>query len=245
VVGEVAGVKKNLPSSDRNRLDQYLTDVRESSAAFKRPGNSSRMTSNPSGAIIGIPSNFEDHIKLLFDLRFSPWQVDVTRVATMLVAKELSGAVYEQRRARRVPHTVASLKPEREYDRFALINRYHITILTYLLDKLKNTPDGDGNLLDHSIVLYGSAMGDGNQHNHDPLPVVLVGGASGKLKGGRHIRNAPKTTMSNLLLAILDKLDIHAGEVRRQHRHDEHLGFELTLLIKFDPELQIGRRFFS
>jgi hypothetical protein len=93
-------------------------------------------------------------------------------------------------------------------DRFALLNRYHVTILAYLLDKLKNTPDGDGNLLDHSIVLYGSAMGDGNQHNHDPLPVVLAGGASGKLKGGRHLRNAPKTTMSNLLLAILEKFDI-------------------------------------
>jgi len=76
------------------------------------------------------------------------------------------------------------------------------------LNKLKTTQDGEGNLLDHSIVLYGSAMGDGNQHNHDPLPVVLVGGGSGKLKGGRHIRNTPKTTMSNLLLAVLDKMDI-------------------------------------
>jgi hypothetical protein len=82
-----------------------------------------------------------------------------------------------------------------------------VTILTYLIEKLKNTPDGDGNLLDHSMVLYGSAMGDGNQHNHDPLPVLLIGSGSG-LKGGRHLRNAPKTTMSNLLLAILDKMDI-------------------------------------
>jgi hypothetical protein len=93
-------------------------------------------------------------------------------------------------------------------DRFALINRYHVSIFTYLLEKMKAVPEGDGNLLDNSIVLYGSAMGDGNQHNHDPLPVLLVGGGSGKLKGGRHLRNAPKTTMSNLLLAILDKLGV-------------------------------------
>ena len=73
-----------------------------------------------------------------------------------------------------------------------MLNSYHVTILTYLLEKLKATPDGDGNLLDHSMVLYGSAMGDGNQHNHDPLPIVLAGGASGRLKGGRHIRNAQR-----------------------------------------------------
>ena len=83
-----------------------------------------------------------------------------------------------------------------------------MTVFTYLLEKLKNTPDGDGSLLDHSIVLYGSAMSDGNQHNHAPLPVILAGGTSGKLKGGRHIRNPKDTTMSNLLLAILNKLDV-------------------------------------
>src|SRR5262249_29176671 len=88
------------------------------------------------------------------------------------------------------------------------LNRYHVGVFTYLLDKLKNTPDGDGSLLDHSIVMYGSAMADANQHNHAPLPVLLAGGASGKLKGGRHIRNPKDTTMSNLLLALLGKLTV-------------------------------------
>ena len=95
-------------------------------------------------------------------------------------------------------------------DKFAVLNRYHVGVFTYLLDKLKNTPDGDGNLLDHSMVIYGSAMGDANQHNHAPLPVLLAGSASGRLKGGRHIRNPKDTTMSNLLLAILGKLNIEA-----------------------------------
>ena len=93
-------------------------------------------------------------------------------------------------------------------DRFAVLNRYHVGTFTYLLQKLNAIPEGDGNLLDHSIILYGSAMSDGNQHNHAPLPIILAGGASGRLKGGRHIRNPKDTTMSNLLLAILDKLGI-------------------------------------
>jgi hypothetical protein len=93
-------------------------------------------------------------------------------------------------------------------DKFALINRYHTTLLAYYLEKLRSTPDGDGNLLDHSLILYGSSMSNGNQHDHDPLPVVIAGGASGKLQGDRHIVVAPHTHMSNLLVAILDKLGV-------------------------------------
>src|SRR5262245_59859452 len=209
VVGEVGGVKKNLPVSDRSRLDQYLTDVREIERRIQKAGEQLSGDIKLPPAPIGIPSDFEDHIKLMFDLQVLAWQADVTRVSTMLMAKELSGAVYSKSTVRDAFHTLSHHSNLNEnMDRFAVLNRYHVTILTYLLDKLKTTPDGDGNLLDHSIVLYGSAMGDGNQHNHDPLPVVLVGGASGKLKGGRHIRNTPKTTMSNLLLAVLDKMEI-------------------------------------
>ncbi len=208
--GEVEGVKKTLPAADKSRLDQYLNDVREIERRIQKAGEQLSDDIKLPAAPIGIPADFEDHIKLMFDLQVLAWQADVTRVATMLMAKELSGATYSKSGVRDAFHTLSHHSNQKEnMDRFAVLNRYHVTILTYLLDKLKNTPDGDGNLLDHSIVLYGSAMGDGNQHNHDPLPVVLVGGASGKLKGGRHLRNAPKTTMSNLLLAVLDKLDIH------------------------------------
>ena len=91
-------------------------------------------------------------------------------------------------------------------DQFAVINRYHIKMLTYFLERLRATPDGDGNLLDHSMILYGSSLSDGNEHNFDPLPVLLAGGASGRLKGGRHIRYAPHTPMSNLLLSMLDMM---------------------------------------
>jgi hypothetical protein len=89
-----------------------------------------------------------------------------------------------------------------------VLNRYHISTLTYFFDKLKNTPDGDGSLLDHSLTIYGSTLSDGNEHNHDPLPVLLVGGASGQLKGGRHMRYAPHTPMANLYLSLLDKFGV-------------------------------------
>jgi len=92
--------------------------------------------------------------------------------------------------------------------RMAKINQFHVSLFSEFVQKLKNTPDGDGSLLDHSMVLYGSAMSDGNKHNHDPLPVLLAGGASGQLKGGRHLRYAKHTTMSNLLLAMLDKIGV-------------------------------------
>jgi len=95
-------------------------------------------------------------------------------------------------------------------DRFALLNRYHVSLFAYFLERLKKTPDGDGTLLDHSMVLYGSGMSDGNQHNHTDLPVVLAGGASGRLKGGRHLRHPQNTPMSNLLVGMLHTLDVPA-----------------------------------
>jgi hypothetical protein len=209
VTGEVASVKKNLPATDRLRLDQYLSDVREIERRIKKASQQLSGDIKLPAAPVGIPANFEDHIKLMFDLQVLAWQADITRISTLLLAKELSAVSYPNSGVRDGFHTLSHHSNIKDnMDRFALINRYHVTIFTYLLDKLKSTPDGDGNLLDHSMVLYGSAMGDGNQHNHTPLPVVLVGHASGKLKGGRHLRNPERTTMSNLLLAMLDKLGV-------------------------------------
>jgi hypothetical protein len=213
VLGEVSSMQKTLPATDRTRLDQYLTDIREIERRVQKAGQQLQADLPLPAPPVGIPSDFEEHIKLLFDLQVLAWQADVTRISTMLMAKELSGATYPKSGVRDAFHTLShhsNLKDNME--RFALINRYHVTILAYLLGKLKATPDGDGNLLDHSMVLYGSAMSDGNQHNHGPLPIVLAGGASGRLKGGRHIRNPKDTTMSNLLLAMLEKLDIHVDK---------------------------------
>ena len=145
----------------------------------------------------------------MYDLQVLAWQTEISRVSTFLMAKELSGAIYPASGVRDGFHTLSHhSNNEDNKARFALLNRYHVSLLGYFLDKLKSTPDGNGNLLDHSMILYGSGMSDGNSHNHDPLPVILAGGASGRLEGNRHIVMSEKTQMSNLLLAMLHKLDI-------------------------------------
>ncbi len=165
-----------------------------------------------------MPESFDEHFKIMFDLQVLAFRAQITRVATMMFARDTSGAVYPQSGVREGFHVASHHANNRaNMDRFALINRYHVQMLAYFLDKLKATPDGDGNLLDHSMVLYGSSMSNGNQHDHDPLPVVLAGGASGQLKGGRHMQYAPHTPMSNLLLTYAGQARHPGGSPRRQH----------------------------
>ena len=209
VLGEVSALQRTLPATDRSRVDQYLGDVREIERRIQKAAQLASADLTLPDAPAGAPKDVEEHIKLMFDLQVLAWQADITRVTTMLLAKELSNAVYAKSGVRDAFHILSHHSNIREnQDRFAVLNRYHVGLLAYLLDKLQAMPDGDGTLLDHSMVLYGSAMSDGNQHNHGPLPIILAGGASGRLKGGRHIRNTPDTTMSNLLLAMLDKLGV-------------------------------------
>src|SRR6185503_12726983 len=146
---------------------------------------------------------------LMFDLQVLAWQADITRVSTLLLAKELSGAVYPKSNVRDAFHILSHHSNiQQNKDKFAILNMYHVALFAYFLDKLQSTPDGDGTLLDHSLVLYGSGLSDGNQHNHTDLPVLVAGGASGRLKGGRHLRHPKNTPMANLLVAMLDKLDV-------------------------------------
>ena len=130
-----------------------------------------------------------------------------------MLSKELSGTVYSKSGVRDAFHTLSHHSNIQENkERFPLLNRYHVTLLAYFLEKLGKTPDGDGSLLEHSMVLYGSGMSDGNQHNHTDLPVIVAGGASGRLKGGRHIVNPQNTPMSNLLVSMLRTLDVQADK---------------------------------
>ena len=147
----------------------------------------------------------------MFDLQVLAYRAEITRVTTLMLARETSTVVYPESGVRTGFHSTSHHSDVVEnMDKFAQLNRYHITQLAYLLTKLKDTPDGDGTLLDHSMVLYGSGISDGNKHNHDPLPVLLAGGGAGQLKGGRHLRFAQHTQMSNLLLAMADKLGVQA-----------------------------------
>jgi hypothetical protein len=209
VLNQVAGLQKELPAADRARLNQYLEEVREIERRIDKAAKQTKSEVTLPEAPVGIPDDFEEHLKLMWDLQALAFQSEITRISTLLYSHETSGTVYPKSGVRDGFHNASHHSNNRKnMDQFAVLNRYHITTLTYFLDKLKNTPDGDGSLLDHSLVLYGSTLSDGNEHNHDPLPVLLVGGASGRVKGGRHLRVAPQSPMSNLLLSVIDKFGV-------------------------------------
>ena len=147
------------------------------------------------------------HLKLMFDLQVLAYKSEITRISTLMFARENSNAVYPATGVRDGFHNASHHSNERKnMDQFAVINRYHVKMLAYFLERLRSTPDGDGTLLDHSMILYGSSLSDGNEHNFDPLPVVAGRRRVGPARGGRHLRHAPHTPMSNLLLAMLHKM---------------------------------------
>ena len=210
VTEKVARLQTKLDPSDRARVTEYLDDIREIERRIQKAEQQSAAQADVPEAPVGIPEAFEDHIKLMFDLQALAYRADITRISTMMYARDTSGATYPGSGVRDGFHTASHHSNVRaKMDTFAQINRYHVQMLAYFLEKLRATPDGDGNLLDHSVVVYGSSMSNGNQHDHDPLPVVVAGGASGQLKGGRHLAFPAHTPMSNLLLAVLDKLGVH------------------------------------
>jgi hypothetical protein len=160
---------------------------------------------------VGIPDSFTEHVKLMFDMQVLAYRADITRIATLMFARDASTVVYPESGVRAGFHSTSHHSNIRaNMDQFALINAYHAKMLAHFLDRMQKTNDGDGSLLDHSLVLYGSSMSNSNQHDHDPLPVLLAGGASGQLEGGRHLKYAPHTPMSNLLVSMLNKLGIPA-----------------------------------
>jgi len=161
-----------------------------------------------------VPDSFEQHIKMLFDLQVLAFRAEITRISTLMLAHELSNAVFPATNIRDGFHNLSHHSNNRgNKDRFAELNAYHHGMLAYFLQKLKDTPDGPGSLLDHSLVLWGSGMSDGNQHNHTPLPMIMAGRASGTIKGGRHIKLPKLTTHSNLLLTVLHKAGARSEKI--------------------------------
>ncbi len=217
--GPVATLKKDLPAPDRTRLNEYLDDVREIERRILKAQHQVSADLKLPEAPVGVPESFDEHFKIMFDLQLLAFRTEMTRVATLMYARDTSGAVYPQSGVRDGFHVSSHHGNNRaNMDKYALINKYHVQMLAYFLGKLQATPDGDGTLLDHSMILYGSSMSNGNQHDHDPLPLILAGGASGQLNGGRHLKFAPHTPASNLLLSMLDKLGVH------QDKHGDSTG---------------------
>jgi hypothetical protein len=206
---QTGDLMKGLPSTDRVRLDGYLDDIREIERRIKTAEAQAGSNQNVPDAPVGTPETFDVHIKLMFDLLAIAYKSEITRVATLMYAKDLSPSTFPESGNRSAFHGASHhANVKANMDNFAVINKYHVAMLAYFIDKLATTNDGDGSLLDHSMILYGSSMSNGNQHDHDPLPIVLVGGAGGKLDGNRHIVTPQHTPMANLLLGMLDKLGV-------------------------------------
>jgi hypothetical protein len=210
VTGDIVSLQRTLPAVDRHRLERYLEDVREIERRLQLIASSPAAELDVPAKPIGIPSSFSEHAKLMADLTALAWQAEITRVTTLMVAREVTNRVYPESGINEPFHNLShhSEVPANK-DRLATLNAFHTrATLAYFLQKLQDTPDGDGSLLDNSVVLYGSGMSNSNQHDHDPLPILVAGGASGRLQGGRHIRAGKDTPLANLHVALLEKLGV-------------------------------------
>jgi hypothetical protein len=217
VMGQVKHLEGHLGPTDRTRVAEYLDTVREIERriqlAEKQNANSTlAVPASPTG----IPDDHQEHSKLMFDLMALAFQANITRISTFMMAREVSYRTFPMLGISEGFHPASHHQnnPER-LENLTKINTYHVGLMAYFLGKLKATPDGDGNLLDHSLILYGSGMSNSNVHNHAPLPVLVAGGAAGRLKGGRHLKYPEGTPMANLLLTILDKAGVpqdHVGD---------------------------------
>jgi hypothetical protein len=203
---EIRALEGTLHGPDRERLGAYVEDVRE---IERRIDKAMQRTGFDRDAPTGIPPDFDQHVKLQLDLLVLAWQADSTRVATLPFAQETSNATYPASGVTGAFHALSHHSNiQASKDRFAVLNRYHVGILAHLLGRLAATPEGGGTLLDNSIVLYGSGISDGNQHDHGPLPIVVAGGAGGRLKGNRHLVAPQGTPLADLQLGLLHKLGI-------------------------------------
>ena len=211
IAKDVARLQKGLGSADRARLNLYLDDVREIERRIQRieKYNASGEARALPEAPLGVPDSWEEHVKLMFDLQTLAFTTDVTRVSSFKMSRDVSQRVFPESGVKLPFHSCShhGEVPSKIAD-FAKINRYHVSLLPYFFEKLRGTPDGDGNLLDHSMVLYGSPMGDGSVHNHKHVPMLLVGHANGQLKGNLHVREKEGTPMANILLTMLHKLGV-------------------------------------
>ena len=209
---DVARLKPGLGARDKSKLDEYLEAIRDIERRIQKAEEQSATLKLPVlERPTSIPDEFEDHAKLMSDLMVIAFQTDMTRVVSFMMAREGSNRSYRSIGVSDGHHSVTHHQNDPEkIGKTQKIDELHVKTLAYLVEKLKNTPDGDGNLLDHSMLLYGSSISDGNAHTHHDLPLVLIGGAAGQIKGGRHIRYAPETPMNNLLLTMLDKAGVPA-----------------------------------
>ena len=211
ITAQVGDLTRRLDASDRRRMEQYLDDVREIERRIQKI-EARNMTGDARelpGAPAGVPDSFDEHVKLMFDLQALAFQADVTRVFSFKMGRDASSRVYPERGSTKGFHPAShhGNKPNNILE-FAQINRYHVSLLPYFLEKLQSIQDGDASLLDRSAILYGSPMADGNIHNHKRCPLIVLGGANGRLPGNVHLKAPAGTPMANVMLDVMHKVGL-------------------------------------
>jgi hypothetical protein len=211
VTAQVADLKGRLDSGDRQRMERYLEDVREIERRIQKvearnsTGDARELPSAPAG----VPDSFDEHVKLMFDLQVLAFQADVTRVFSFKMGRDASSRVYPESGVAKGFHPSShhGEKPN-NITEFAQINRYHVSLLPYFLQKLQAVEDGDASLLDRSLIVYGSPMGNSNVHNHKRCPLVVLGGANGRLAGNVHLKAEAGTAMANVMLSLMHAIGL-------------------------------------
>ena len=211
ITDEVADLQRELDPTDRQRMDRYLDDIREIERRIQRveARNLNGETRELPGSPAGVPDSFDEHVKLMFDLQAVAFETDITRVFSFKLSRDATGRVYPESGIDRGFHPTSHHGGREEnIETFARLNRYHVGLVPYFLDRLQRIEEGNGTLLAKSMIIYGSPMGDPNVHNHKRCPLFVVGGANGKLAGNLHLRAAPGTPMANVMLDLIHRLGI-------------------------------------
>lgn len=228
VTEDTERLKGDLGRTDRRKLDEYLDAVREIERRIEMAERDSKQFTPSMEKPTGVPVEFADHVKLMFDLMTLAFQADVTRISTFMICREGSTRTYREIGVNDAHHPLTHHRNNPEWiEKVAKINCFHLEQFAYFVDKLKSTPDGDGALLDRVMVVYGSGLADGNQHTHNDLPVLLAGAGNGALRPGRHVQYPKETPMTNLYVAMLDHMGItpeHIGDSTGELEHLTDLG---------------------
>jgi hypothetical protein len=214
VSDRVNQLRRQLGANDNRKMNDYLASLRDVERRIQKAEEQNSKALPDVVQPAGIPDNFEAHVRLLYDLQLLAYQADVTRVITFMYGREQTGRPYPQIGVPEPHHPLTHHQGQPDkMEKCTKIQRYHIKLFTEYLEKLRNTPDGDGSLLDHVILLFGSGISNSDRHTHGPLPTFLVGGGSGALKGGRHLVYREHTPLTNLHLTLLTKLGVPAEKL--------------------------------
>jgi hypothetical protein len=209
---EITRLRARLAAADRARIAGYLDAVRDVERRIQKTmAHNAELPAFNRPA--GVPESFAEHARLMFDLQLLAYQGDVTRVTTFMIGREFSGRTYPEIGVPDAHHPISHHQRDPvRVEKCAKVNHYHVSLFSEYVEKLRTTPDGDGSLLDHTVILYGAGMNEGNGHIPRNLPILLVGGGGGRLRPGRHIRYADGTPLANMQLGLLDKLGVQVEE---------------------------------